>query len=201
MTAPKSIYLLDRWIGIRLDTLGQIFTASLAFYLIYGNVTDNPSTVGFTISMAAGFSELILWWVRFYNEFEVNGNSLERIEQYLEIDQEPEPKPSGVPPAYWPSSGDLRVEKLSARYSADGPRVLSEVSFHAKPGERVGIVGRTGSGKSTLTLALLRCIVTEGDVFYDRINTKDINLDVLRSNITIIPQVVSCRAHGPLTAS
>ena len=57
-------------------------------------------------------------------------------------------------------------------------------------------------GKSTLTLALLRCIVTEGDVFYDGINTKDLNLDVLRSNITIIPQVVSCyRAHGPLAAS
>ena len=176
---------------MRLDTLGQVFTASLAFYLIYGDVTDNPSTIGFTISMAASFSEMILWWVRTYNDFEVNGNSLERIQQYVEIDQEPEPKRSSVPPAYWPSSGDLRVEKLSARYSTDGPQVLSGVSFHARPGERVGIVGRTGSGKSTSTLSLLRCIVTEGDVFFDGINTKNINLAVLRSNITTIPQAVS----------
>ena len=69
----------------------------------------------------------------------VQGNSLERIQQYVEIEQEAAPIDSGNPPAYWPSSGDLQVEKLSARYSLDGPKVLQDVSFHAKPGERVGI--------------------------------------------------------------
>ena len=64
------------------------------------------------------------------------------------------------------------------------------MSFHINAGERVGIVGRTGSGKSSLTLALLRCILTEGEVLYDGINTDKINLDILRSNITIIPQSV-----------
>ncbi|EKM56944.1 uncharacterized protein PHACADRAFT_254352 [Phanerochaete carnosa HHB-10118-sp] len=187
--AARSFYNVNRWVGIRLDSLGQLFTASLAFYLVYGPLSSNPSLVGFVISQAAGFSELILWLIRLYNEFEVNGNSLERIQQYIDIDHELEPKPEGVPPAYWPSSGDLQVEKLSARYSPDGPKVLQDVSFHAKPGERVGIVGRTGSGKSTLTLALLRCIFTEGTVIYDGIDTKNINLDALRLNITIIPQV------------
>jgi len=81
------------------------------------------------------------------------------------------------------------VEKLSARYSQNGPQVLHDVSFEVKPGERVGIVGRTGSGKSSLTLALLRCIFTEGSAFYDGIRTSDINLDALRSKITIIPQI------------
>lgn len=105
------------------------------------------------------------------------------------IEQEPRPTKEGVPPAYWPSSGNLRVEKLSARYSQDGPRVLHEVSFEVKSGERVGIVGRTGSGKSSLTLALLRCIITEGQVFYDDRETTSVNLGALRSHITIIPQI------------
>lgn len=74
-------------------------------------------------------------------------NSLERIAQYVSIEQEAKPTDRGVPPAYWPASGDLRVENLSARYSVDGPKVLHDVSFEAKSGERVGIVGRTGSGK------------------------------------------------------
>ena len=82
---------------------------------------------------------MILWWIRILNEFEVNGNSLERIQQYLEIEHEPKPRADRIPPAYWPASGNLIVEKLSARYSADGPRVLHEISFEVKSGERVGI--------------------------------------------------------------
>ena len=75
------------------------------------------------------------------------GNSLERIQQYLAIEHEPEPTPAGVPPAYWPASGSLSVRNLTARYSSVGSKVLHGVSFEVKAGERVGIVGRTGSGK------------------------------------------------------
>lgn len=89
--------------------------------------------------------------------------SLERIQQYVTIEQEPKPSAEGQPPAYWPASGSLRVENLSARYSLDGPKVLHNLSFEIKSGERVGVgksfvrsrrsrlmccsVGRTGSGK------------------------------------------------------
>ena len=97
--------------------------------------------------------------------------SLERVQGYIEIEQEPKPTPKGVPPAYWPASGNVVVEKLSARYSPDGPKVLHDISFEIKSGERVGVgkyhiislfkygmilindvnllVGRTGSGKVT----------------------------------------------------
>lgn len=65
--------------------------------------------------------------------------SLERVLSYINIEHEPKPTEGGAPPAYWPASGDLRVEKLSARYSTDGPEVLHDVSFHIKAGERVGV--------------------------------------------------------------
>ncbi|KAG8864758.1 hypothetical protein FRB96_003344 [Tulasnella sp. 330] len=117
-----------------------------------------------------------------------NLNSIERIKGYTEIDQEPQSKPFGEPPAYWPSSGSLRVEGLSARYSPDGPKVLHNVNFNIKHGERVGVVGRTGAGKSSLSLAILRLIPTSGKMYYDDVDTNLINLDALRNSISIIPQ-------------
>ena len=73
--------------------------------------------------------------------------SLERIQGFLDIEHEPEPSKEGEAPAYWPASGTLEVQNLSARYSRDGPRVLHDLSFKIHSGERIGVVGRTGSGK------------------------------------------------------
>ncbi|EIN13416.1 P-loop containing nucleoside triphosphate hydrolase protein [Punctularia strigosozonata HHB-11173 SS5] len=187
--AARTFYNLNRWICVRIDVLGGLFSAGLAAYLLYVQGMRDASNTGFSLTMAVAFSSMILWWVRCLNEFEVAGNSLERVQDYIMVEQEPKPTEGGVPPAYWPASGDLRVENLSARYSPDGPQVLHDINFHIKSGERVGVVGRTGSGKSSLTLALLRCILTEGTVYYDGIPTDSLNLDALRSNITIIPQV------------
>ncbi|KAF8917347.1 P-loop containing nucleoside triphosphate hydrolase protein [Mucidula mucida] len=186
--ASRVFYDLGRWISIRIDSLGGIFAAALATYLVYFKDQEAGST-GFSLNLAIAFSGLIMWWVRTLNMFEVQGNSLERIQQYIQIEQEPKATSQGRPPAYWPASGDLRVENLSARYSLDGPKVLHDISFHIKSGERVGIVGRTGSGKSSLTLSLLRCIFTEGNVYYDGLSTSLVNLDALRTSISIIPQM------------
>jgi ABC-type multidrug transport system fused ATPase/permease subunit len=80
------------------------------------------------------------------------------------------------------------LQNLSAKYSEDGPTVLNDISLSIASGERVGIVGRTGSGKSTTALALLRMIPITGAVFIDGIDTQSINLDALRSNVSCIPQ-------------
>ncbi|KAF9449128.1 multidrug resistance-associated ABC transporter [Macrolepiota fuliginosa MF-IS2] len=186
--AARVSWNLNRWMAVRIDILGTAFTTSLAAYLVYGSTT-NPTGVGFSLSLAAEFCTMVLYWVRIFNHLEVQANSLERIQAYLESEQEPKPKEGGVPPAAWPTSGHLSVENLSARYSKNGPNVLHNISFEVKSGERIGVVGRTGSGKSSLMLSLLQCIVVEGDVFYDGINTKNVNLGTLRSKITIIPQI------------
>ncbi|KAK0238173.1 hypothetical protein EDD85DRAFT_833297 [Armillaria nabsnona] len=187
MRTGRTFYNLNRWIDIRIDALGGLFSACLAAYLVYFQDIE-AFNVGFSLNMAIGVSSMILWWVRCVNQFEIQGN-LERIHGYLGVEQEDKPSKDRGPPAYWPTSGELRVENLSARYSPDGPRVLHDLSFTVKSGERIGIVGRTGSGKSSLTLSLLRCIYTEGTVYYDGIPTTAVNLDALRSKITIIPQV------------
>ncbi|KAH9913678.1 P-loop containing nucleoside triphosphate hydrolase protein [Epithele typhae] len=179
---------LTRWVTVRVNVLGTALTTALAAYLTY-SASIGAANSGFSLSMASEISRRIFFWFLALNEFQVSANSLERIQQYLVIEQEPKATEAGVPPAYWPASGELRVEKLSARYTPDGPKVLHDLSFEVKSGERIGIVGRTGSGKSSLTLSLLRCIYTEGKVFYDGLATDTLNLDALRCNITIIPQV------------
>ncbi|PIL29334.1 ATP-binding cassette transporter [Ganoderma sinense ZZ0214-1] len=178
---------LNRWVTVRVDLAGTLLVTALAVWLVYFSPLSASNT-GFSLAMAVDFSSNILFWVRLFNALETSG-ILERIQQYLLVEHEPEPTPGGVPPAYWPASGNLEVKNLSARYSPDGPKVLHDISFKVASGERVGIVGRTGSGKSSLTLALLRCILTEGEVYYDGLPTGRINLDALRSNVTIIPQV------------
>ncbi|KAH7914592.1 hypothetical protein BJ138DRAFT_1143462 [Hygrophoropsis aurantiaca] len=187
--SARMFFNLNRWVSVRIDAMGAMFSSGLAAYLVYGHSNAHASNIGFSLNMAVGFSSMILWWVRVLNEVEVNGNSLERIDSYINIEQEPKSVEGGQPPAYWPASGDLRAENLCARYSSDGPKVLQDLSFHINSGERVGIVGRTGSGKSSVTLSLLRCIFTEGTVYYDGIPTSSINLEALRSNVTIIPQI------------
>ncbi|KAG9028739.1 hypothetical protein FS837_003797, partial [Tulasnella sp. UAMH 9824] len=162
----RTYYILNRWISTRIDFLGGLFAAALGAYLVYAQ-QRNSSDTGFSLTMALSFTGMLFRWIWMLNQFEVQGNSLERIKGYVEIEQEPVPTKEGIPSAAWPTSGSLRVEKLSAKYSKDGPNVLHDISFDIKSGEHVGIVGRTGAGKSSLSLSLLRMIPTTGTVFFD----------------------------------
>ncbi|EIN07964.1 P-loop containing nucleoside triphosphate hydrolase protein [Punctularia strigosozonata HHB-11173 SS5] len=183
----RNFYNINRWVGVRIDTLGGIFSAVVAGGVLYGGLISTGDA-GFALSQVLGFSMEVFFFVRIANMAEVECNSLERILDFLKIEHEPEPTEEGTPPAYWPASGSLRAEKLSARYGPESPEVLHEISFDIKSGERVGVVGRTGAGKSTISLALLRGILTSGQVFYDGIDIHKINLRDLRANVTLIPQ-------------
>jgi len=107
---------------------------------------------------------------------------------FTQVEQEPGWSQQFEPPAYWPSSGSLRAVGLSARYSEDSPDVLKDLNFEIQSGERIGIVGRTGAGKSSLALALLRAIKTSGSIYFDGRPIHTVNLAALRSSITVIPQ-------------
>ncbi|KAF5375060.1 hypothetical protein D9758_000106 [Tetrapyrgos nigripes] len=191
--SARPFHGLTCWVTVRLDLLSALFSTALAVYLVYfpnsSYLNLDASLTGFSLNMGIGFSMLTLWLVQSVNDFEVQSSSVERIRHYTRIEQEPAPIASGKPPAYWPASGTLRVEHLSAKYSENGKEVLHDLTFEVKGGERIGVVGRTGSGKSSLSLSLLRAIITSGEVYYDGIKTSSINLDALRANITIVPQI------------
>lgn len=100
MRLARPLYNLNRWVSVRIETLGSILAASLGAFLLWEKSARGSSQTGFALNMAVGFSELILFWVRLGNELEIEGNSLERIGHYLNIEQEPKATEDGKPPAY-----------------------------------------------------------------------------------------------------
>ena len=125
--------------------------------------------------------------IRQYANVELDMNATERIVEYSNIKIEPQ---TGISPrASWPEKGALKVSDLVVSYAPDLPPVLKGLSFSVEPNTRVGVVGRTGAGKSSLTLALFRFLeARSGSVFIDGIDISTINLYDLRSRLAIIPQ-------------
>ena len=124
-------------------------------------------------------------------DFEANITTLEGLREIIENKQEDEwIVEERRPPLDWPSNGKIEFVNYSAKYRSELDYALKDLSFQIKPGEKIGICGRTGSGKSTITLALFRMIEhTCGDIVIDNININQIGLHDLRQRITIIPQV------------
>jgi ABC-type multidrug transport system fused ATPase/permease subunit len=117
-------------------------------------------------------------------------NSVERVHEYLSLEQEAPPViEDSRPPAGWPSKGEISVEGLRVAYTPDGEDVIRDLTFRVAAKERVGIVGRTGAGKSTLAIAFFRFVeAAAGRIVIDGVDISCIGLQDLRSNITIIPQ-------------
>ena len=182
------LFLINRWINIRADAVGSLM-AFVAAILALKNRDISPGLVGFSLVNASGFGETILYLVRTLNELELELNSFQRVMQYATLPSEPLPTLEGKPPAAWPTDGDVAVKNLSVKYALDGPTVLRNVTFWINAKERVGICGRTGSGKSTLCLTLLRFTnKVEGTIMIDGIDIDKVNLEDLRDRVSIIPQ-------------
>lgn len=152
----------DRWLSIRLETLGNVVVLAAAL-LAAGTAVSvsraeggSAGLAGFSLSYAMALTGLLNWVVRTATEAEQQMNSVERVTHYLDtVPCEPFEVSTPAPPASWPASGAVDVEKYSMRYRDDTPEVLHGVSFSLRAGEKVGIVGRTGSGKSSLIAALV----------------------------------------------
>lgn len=112
--------------------------------------------------------------------------SVERIVQYADLDLEDSPDVN--PPSNWPSNGHIQFKNMSLWYDKNSPPVLKNLNISIQPAWKVGIVGRTGAGKSSLISALFRLSKIDGAIIVDGIDTKTISLDSLRTNISIIPQ-------------
>ncbi|KAI8372497.1 hypothetical protein BD560DRAFT_446485 [Blakeslea trispora] len=184
------VWMSNRWLYARVEFCGAFVTLFTGVFLIININKIDAGMAGISLFYASSFLANIYWFIRQYTTVEMDLNSVERVQEYLEIEQEP---PAFVedhrPPASWPTDAVIDVKNLVVRYAPELDPVLHHVSFSSKPHEKIGIVGRTGSGKSTMALSLFRLIEADGgSISIDGIDISKIGLHDLRSKITIIPQ-------------
>jgi ABC-type multidrug transport system fused ATPase/permease subunit len=181
-----NLLLVSRWMSFRQGLLGACFTLCVAASVILLRGID-ASLAGFAISFALEYSSVAVELVTRYTNFELDMNSAERIAEYTEMATEDQSGNSV--PASWPSKGEIIMEDLEVSYAPDLPLVLKGLTFEIKPCQRVGVVGRTGSGKSTLTLSIFRFLeARSGRIMIDGLDISQFKLHDLRSRLAIIPQ-------------
>nr|CAD7455369.1 unnamed protein product [Timema tahoe] len=147
-------------------------------------------SVGLAITQSLLLIFFLQWGLRQTTEVANNMMSVERILEYKDLEEEPllESTPDKTPSPEWPKEGRIMFQNTSLKYVETSPPVLKDLNISIQPREKVGIVGRTGAGKSSLIAALFRLARVEGTIRIDGIDTKDIGLQDLRSRISIIPQ-------------
>ena len=150
---------------------------------------SESSEAGLIISYSLTLTEVLNWLVRQAADLESNIVAVERIKEYSEITNEPDRTTLAPPPSNWPTYGSIQFKQYSMRYREGLGLVLKSVNANIKGGEKIGIVGRTGSGKSSLTVALFRLVEpASGSIIIDGIDISKIGLHELRTKLTIIPQ-------------
>ncbi|NXQ70784.1 MRP4 protein, partial [Quiscalus mexicanus] len=178
----------SRWFAVRLDAICAIFVIVVAFGSLLLANTLHAGQVGLALSYAITLMGTFQWGVRQSAEVENLMISVERVMEYTELEKEAPWETNKHPPPEWPNQGMIAFENVNFTYSLDGPLVLRHLSAVIKPKEKVGIVGRTGAGKSSLIAALFRLAEPEGRIWIDMYLTSELGLHDLRKKISIIPQ-------------
>ncbi|EGT32255.1 hypothetical protein CAEBREN_05120 [Caenorhabditis brenneri] len=193
MRCRYSSRIANRWLCVRLEFVANciIFFAALFAVLSkeFGWV-KSPGLIGVSVSYALDITEVLNLAVITVSYIEANIVSVERINEYTKTPTEaPWRIEEHAPISGWPSKGNMKFERYSTRYREGLDLVLHDISLDVRAGEKIGIVGRTGAGKSSFALALFRMIEpVTGRILIDGIDNSKIGLHDLRSNITIIPQ-------------
>ncbi|KAK6201198.1 P-loop containing nucleoside triphosphate hydrolase protein [Scheffersomyces amazonensis] len=182
----------NRWLAVRLEFLGSIIILGAAGLSILtlqsGKLT--AGLVGLSVSYALQITQSLNWIVRMTVEVETNIVSVERIMEYSRLVSEaPEIIESNRPSKEWPANGEIVFKNYSTKYRPELDLVLKDINLNIKPREKIGIVGRTGAGKSSITLSLFRIIEAfSGEIDIDSVQTSSIGLADLRHKLSIIPQ-------------
>lgn len=185
----------NRWLGIRLETLGGLMIwLTATFAVVQNGRAENQkafaSTMGLLLSYALNITSLLTAVLRLASLAENSLNAVERVGTYIELPSEgPSIVEDDRPPPGWPSAGSIRFEDVLLRYRPELPPVLHGISFEIPPSDKIGIVGRTGAGKSSMLNALFRLVELEqGRILIDGYDVAKFGLRDLRKVLGIIPQ-------------
>uniref|UniRef100_A0AAX7UF42 Multidrug resistance-associated protein 4 n=1 Tax=Astatotilapia calliptera TaxID=8154 RepID=A0AAX7UF42_ASTCA len=180
--------MTSRWFALRLDSICSIFITLTAFGCVLLRHGLEAGEVGLVLTYAVTLIGNFQWTVRQSAEVENMMTSVERVVEYTELKSEAPLETQKRPPPDWPSQGMITFDRVNFFYSKDGPPVLKDINATFQPKEKVGIVGRTGAGKSSLVSALFRLAEPQGKIYIDGIVTSEIGLHDLRQKMSIIPQ-------------
>uniref|UniRef100_A0A8C1INC0 ATP-binding cassette sub-family C member 5 n=1 Tax=Cyprinus carpio TaxID=7962 RepID=A0A8C1INC0_CYPCA len=181
-----------RWLAVRLDLISISLITTVALLIVFMHGRIPPAYAGLAISYAVQLTGLFQFTVRLLSETEARFTSVERINHYIKNLESEGPRQicgSSAPASSWPEEGRITFQNVEMRYRDGLPLVLKNLSFSVLPEETVGIVGRTGSGKSSLGVALFRLVeLSRGSIIIDGVNIAHIGLEDLRSKLSVIPQ-------------
>ncbi|ORY45756.1 P-loop containing nucleoside triphosphate hydrolase protein [Rhizoclosmatium globosum] len=181
-----------RWIQFRLEILGVFISFGAAIFAVVQRNSISAGSAGLSIGYALQITQYLYQAMRMFGNFQNNGVSLERIFEYFDLPSEAPQRTAldeGVELTGWPREGRIAFKDLKMRYRQGTPLVLNGISMDVKGGEKVGIVGRTGAGKSSLSVALFRLSeADEGSIEIDGVDVSKLGLNLLRTKLTIIPQ-------------
>ncbi|XP_074607934.1 ATP-binding cassette sub-family C member 4-like [Acropora palmata] len=181
------VFESTRWFGLRVDTLCVIFLTCVALASV-GFAMD-PAIAGLSLSYVMESLGSAQFGTRYFSEVENFMTSVERVMTYANLESEPGYETEALPPTSWPRDGHLTFRDVTMTYYKGGPQVLKEMSLIIEGKSRVGVVGRTGAGKSSVVAALLRMPDAQGDVIIDGIRINDINLQASRRCISVLDQI------------
>ena len=180
-----NLWLFNMWLDYRMSVVGAIFSTVTAALVVY--FTIPASLAGFALSFALQYNNAIVMVLRQYASVELDMNSTERVIEYSNIRTEDQEGMDAH--ASWPTEGKVEVNDLVVGYGPDLPPVLDGLSFTMEKNQRVGVVGRSGAGKSSLALALFRFLeARRGHIHIDGVDVSKVKLHDLRSRLAIIPQ-------------
>ncbi|BGP49528.1 hypothetical protein JCM10450v2_005420 [Rhodotorula kratochvilovae] len=181
----------QRWLAIRVDSLGALLVFVVAIVAVAERTTIPASKIGLVLTVTLAMQQATQMLVRQAAEVENNMASIERFEWYAK--QLPQEAPARIaetsPPPAWPEHGAISFKEVEIRYRPELPSVVRNFSLEIRPGEKVGVVGRTGAGKSTITQALFRILeLAKGTIEIDGRDIAKLGLTQLREHLSIIPQ-------------
>ncbi|KKF94190.1 Oligomycin resistance ATP-dependent permease YOR1 [Ceratocystis platani] len=179
----------QRWLAVRLDFVGCLLVFTCGTLVVTSRFSVSPSIGGLVLSYILSIVQMIQFTVRQLAEVENGMNAVERLNHYGTNLEEEAPLHTIEVPPKWPEKGEIVFENVEMRYRADLPLVLRGLSIHVQGGERIGIIGRTGAGKSSIMSTLFRLVeISSGKITLDGLNISTLGLHELRSRMAIIPQ-------------